>query len=490
MKKITAALFVSLIICVLFVSCTEDSNSDSKFNADAKASAGTIKRTSSASSIETAPSQTSTTKENKPDSTKSEKTSQISKKESKSSDETIKYKDKLEVHFLDVGQADCIYIRLNEIDILVDSGNNSDSGFIINYLKNRVSGEIELVIATHPHEDHIGSMDDVINTFKIKKILKPGLSDITTNTSKDFELAIAQNNVETEWSEQETLYTFGNLKLFILSDKKGLYENTNNFSIVFRLDYGQRSFLFTGDAEAEVEHDILNSNLNIKADVLKQPHHGSLSSGTIAYLHRVKPEYTVISVGDQNRYGHPDPQMIKRLNNLNIEILRTDLDGTIIFSTDGSDLSFVKNKISDKNPSPTPGQTSAPTSSPIPTNTPVPVKSSPSPEPTSSPVPTEPENNKYIEITALDKEVEYVRIKNFTENDVDLTGWYIISVRGNQRYNFPDGYILKANTEIKIASHDEEGDLKWTTGYIWNNKEKDDAELYNDENEIIYKWND
>jgi len=250
--------------------------------------------------------------------------------------------DEIFIHFINVGQADCIFIDAGDTDILIDAGNREDGDLVVNYLKQLETDDIELLIATHPHEDHIGGMVDVINNFDVDLILKPGIDSIETKTSKDFEQIIDRKKINNEIPPFNKQYVFGDLIITILSDSRNLYSETNDFSIVCRVDYLNTSFIFTGDAESPVEHDILKSNVNLKADVLKVGHHGSGTSTTALFLHKISPKYAVISVGNNNKYGLPDGLIINRLKINGIETLRTDRDGTIVIKSNGVNLTLIK----------------------------------------------------------------------------------------------------------------------------------------------------
>ena len=238
--------------------------------------------------------------------------------------------DQIKVHFIDVGQADSIYISLpDHNDILIDGGNADDGQAVVNYLTNQGVDDLELLIATHPHEDHIGGIPAVLDAFKVEKIVDSGYftdSKIsgTYKTKAESEGAVYQaDNYQT--------YTFGNTALQILTGPE-TWEDINDYSVVCRLDTGDIEFLFTGDAEVPVE-EILNGQLD--AEILKVGHHGSNSSTSSAFLSKVKPEVAVISVGADNSYGHPTQKTIQKLQGIGSEIYRTDLNGTIEVSTDG-----------------------------------------------------------------------------------------------------------------------------------------------------------
>ncbi|HAS04570.1 MAG TPA: hypothetical protein DCR71_02240 [Dehalococcoidia bacterium] len=214
----------------------------------------------------------------------------------------------IKVHFIDVGQADAIYISLpDNNDILIDAGNPSDGPTVVNYLKNNgMDDDIELLIATHPHADHTGGLPAVYNAFEV---------------------------VETIDSETDNYqaFNFGNTNLQILTGQAS-WSDTNDYSVVCRLDTGDIEFLFMGDAGFPAESALTGE---LDAEILKVGHHGSRTSTSVAFLSRVNPEVAVISVGAGNTYGHPTAETLQRLQNAGATIYRTDLNGDIVITTDG-----------------------------------------------------------------------------------------------------------------------------------------------------------
>lgn len=242
----------------------------------------------------------------------------------------------LRVHFLDVGQADSELIQFpNGKVALIDGGNRGDSDFLVDYIKKLNIERIDYLIATHPHEDHIGGLPKVVKAFDIGKVYMPNKA---ANT-KIFETLLEEiNNKDlkiTQAKEGMMILDEGDIKFSILAPIGENYEKINDYSIVNKLEYKDTSLLFTGDAERQSENELIDSGLDLSADILKAGHHGSNTSSTDEFLDLVDPKYAVISSEVGNSYGHPHKEVIERLNKRNIKILRTDEMGTIILDSDG-----------------------------------------------------------------------------------------------------------------------------------------------------------
>lgn len=246
-----------------------------------------------------------------------------------------KVNENFSVSFIDVGQADSVLIRNGNYNMLIDAGNNEDGEKLVNYFKSLGIEEFTYVFATHPHEDHIGGMDDIINNFKIDNYYMSNKLS-TTKTFMDVLDALDGRNLKYTVPNKGDTLKLGdaNIKVIYPGDDKS---NINDSSIVLKITYGKNSFLLTGDATSNVERKIYNED--IKSDVLKVAHHGSSYSSTDVFLDRVKPYYAVISVGKNNIYNHPSNKTLEKLNKRNIKVYRTDLDGTIVFISDGDNLS-------------------------------------------------------------------------------------------------------------------------------------------------------
>lgn len=259
----------------------------------------------------------------------------------------------LKVHYIDVGQGDSILIQTpNGKNMLIDAGTNESTSKVTSYLSRLGITQLDIIAGTHPHEDHIGEMDAVINMFKVGKVYMPKVIS-TTQTYEDVITAIKNKGLSiTTPIPGTTVDLDPAVKLEILAPNDGNYDDLNNYSIVFKLTYGSRSFLFTGDAQALSESEMLSKGFNLSADVLKVGHHGSNTSTSDAFLNAVNPKYAVISVGKNNVYGHPTQSTLQKLSAKGISTYRTDLNGSIVATCDGQNISFSCESGSATNPLP------------------------------------------------------------------------------------------------------------------------------------------
>lgn len=275
---------------------------------------------------------------------------------------------KLTVSYIDVGQADSILIQTpGGKNVLIDAGNNGDASTIVTYLKAQNISRLDYVIATHSHEDHIGSLDTVIKTFDIGQVVMPKESS-NTQTFRDVLTAIANKGLKPIEAKAGVKLDLGSeIYAELLAPNSSGYEDTNDYSAVLRLIYGKNSFLFTGDAEAQSETEMLRLGSQLKADVLKVGHHGSRTSSTAAFLKLVAPKYAIISVGKGNSYGHPTGEALARLSSVGATIYRTDESGTIVCESDGENITFktLGSSIQPRAPSSVPAAVSAAPSSNI-----------------------------------------------------------------------------------------------------------------------------
>ena len=221
--------------------------------------------------------------------------------------------------------------------MLIDAGNNEDGEKLVNYFEENDIKEFKYVIATHAHEDHIGGMDDIINSFKIDTYYMPYVMS-TTKTFEDVLNALEEKKLKFSTPKIDDTFKLGDADVTILYvGEEG--SDLNDTSIVLKITFGNNSFLFTGDATSSVEKKILDKD--IKSDVLKVAHHGSSYSSKPEFLDKVNPTYAIISCGKNNIYNHPEKVTINNLNDRNIKIYRTDLDGTIILTSDGKNINIT-----------------------------------------------------------------------------------------------------------------------------------------------------
>lgn len=253
--------------------------------------------------------------------------------------ENISVNGELKVHFIDVGQADSILIENKDEYMLIDAGNNADSDLVVNYIKENNIKSLKYVIGTHPHEDHIGGLDKVIDNFNIGTLYMPKVT-ATTKTFKDVVASAKSKKLNFTVPRVGEKFTLGDSTCTIFAPNSESYEDMNDCSIVIKLEYGDTSFLFTGDAEEASEKEMINKEFNLKSTVLKLGHHGSHTSTSEEFLNKVNPTYGVITVGQDNDYGHPRQNVMDRLKNKGIKVYRTDEQGTIIATSNGAEVKF------------------------------------------------------------------------------------------------------------------------------------------------------
>lgn len=254
------------------------------------------------------------------------------------------------VHFIDVGQGDAIYIELpNNVDILIDAGDIGYGSTVVNYLRSRNVDDIEILVATHPHADHIGGLPAVFDAYDVLIVVDPGVS-AATQAYQRYWAAVQAEGADYQKAAGQS-WTFGNCTFDILGPTH-THRDLNDNSVVARLSCPDGSFIFTGDAEKDGEGAILHRNLD--ANILKVGHHGSRTSTTDAFLAKVSPDVAVIMVGDGNRYGHPHEETLAKLAAAGIEIYRTDLHGNIVVSLTDRGYSVSTQRTAAVQPTPSP----------------------------------------------------------------------------------------------------------------------------------------
>lgn len=252
----------------------------------------------------------------------------------------------VQVCYFDVGQADAELIQFpGGSNVLIDAGTSSTEDELIETLRSLGVETLDLVVATHPHADHIGGMAAVIEAFDVGGVVMPRVSDSDTPTTKTYENlleAIMEKGLSAAPAEPGAeLLSENGAALTVLAPNSEDYGDLNNYSVVLRLTFGADSFLFTGDAEKESEEEMLGAGFDLSATVLKCGHHGSETSTSPPFLSAVGPQYAVISCGVDNDYGHPDAVTLEKLSAAGVEVFRTDLQGTIVAVSDGAGVTMT-----------------------------------------------------------------------------------------------------------------------------------------------------
>lgn len=247
--------------------------------------------------------------------------------------DTSSFKQLLTVHFIDVGQGDSEFVEFPGGEVmLIDAGPRGSGA--AEYIKKLGYEKINYVIATHPDADHIGSMAEVLKNFKVDKFYMPDKPH-TTKTFENMLDALEENGCECIYAAAgEDIINDGRIHAQILAPCK-TYDDSNDMSAVIKIRYNNISFLFTGDITSKSEKDIVESGADLRADIIKIAHHGSRGSSSQLFLDAVSPRMAIISVGADNKYGHPTKEVLDRLKMMNISVYRTDISGNIKIKSDG-----------------------------------------------------------------------------------------------------------------------------------------------------------
>ena len=274
----------------------------------------------------------------------------------------------LTVHYIDVGQADCILLETDGQFMLIDGGNRDDSQLVVSYLEQQGVQELEAVVCTHAHEDHVGGLPSVLAVYPTKTVYAP-TKTYSSNIFDKFVYYTDQQGLTITIPAPGDSFQLGQAKVTVMGPVKS-YAETNDTSIVLMVDFLETRFLFTGDMEKEAENDMLDywgETYNWNCDVLKSGHHGSSTSSSYRLIYETDPESIVISVGKDNSYGHPHRETVALYKDAGIPAFRTDELGHVIATTDGyqvtltwekqnaqpedveaADLSYIGNKNSKK----------------------------------------------------------------------------------------------------------------------------------------------
>ncbi|KMY28160.1 competence protein [Lysinibacillus xylanilyticus] len=355
----------------------------------------------------------------------------------------------MRVHFIDVGQGDSIFIESpNGKTMLVDGGVKGAGQNVVSYLKELGVKKLDIVVATHPDADHIGGLIPVLNSIDIGQFYDSGKVH-TSQTFEEMLTLIDTKNIPYNVPKTGDSIAFDDeINVKVLNANENATDN-NDASIVLKIAYGNVSFLLTADAGVALEKEMMQDD--VKATILKAGHHGSNTSSSAEFIQAVHPEVTILSYGEGNKYGHPHAEVVERLQAIGSKIYATAEAGTVIVSTDG-----VNYDVNSKEWSGT-------------------IASAPQ------------TTSASVEIVSKDLIEEIVGIKNNSNEAVSLKDWQLISIEGNQVFNFPN-VTLQPGKTIYVTSgsnaRDGQNYLKWTKKQIWLN-DGDAAQLRNAKGAIV-----
>ncbi|WP_421381670.1 cell wall-binding repeat-containing protein [Bacillus salacetis] len=351
------------------------------------------------------------------------------------------------IQFFDAGKGDSILIQGQNKEVLIDGGGLTDNEELFTKLKYEGVDKIDYLISTNPAPEHIGGLTDVINEFEVSKVLDSGSSD-TSSAYTEYKNLIEQKNIPYEVPAVGSTLSFDEMTIKVLNngEKKSA---TNDGSLVLQLTYGDVSFMLTSDATKGTEADILKtfSKSELQSSILKVGNHGSDESTSQAFLDAVRPSTAILSHGDESDLSD---EVVNRLKENKVTMYSTNKSGDILAYTNGAFPYTINEAPFTGDDYPATGK---------------------------------------LDITGLDLDQETVTIKNVDNVDVLMAGWKLLSVEGNQTYEFPDYFVLKSGASVTVTAGRNAVDsppskLYWTGAYIWNNS-GDKAVLYDPQGKVI-----
>lgn len=253
------------------------------------------------------------------------------------------------VHFLDVGQGLSVFVQSGGQNLIYDGGDRATSSFVVSYLQKQGVEKLDYIISSHYDSDHVYGLIGCINAFDVDTLICSDY-DHDTDTYDSFVNAVSSKGLEMQHPAVGTVYNFGTGSFVILAPDSVSASDSNNNSVAIKLTNGDNSFIFVGDAEADSEAAMCSSGTDLDCDVLVPSHHGSATGTSWDFLQATVPEYAVISCGEGNQYGHPDKDTMDKLESMDIQVFRTDKQGTIVAVSDGTDIEWNQDPCNDYSP--------------------------------------------------------------------------------------------------------------------------------------------
>lgn len=251
----------------------------------------------------------------------------------------------LQVHFLDVGQGLSIVAQLGDEVLIYDGGDRETSSFVVSYVEDLGITEIDYMISSHYDADHVAGLIGCLNAFDVKNVIGSDYEH-TSKLYTSFIDAVKEEGLKMQYPEVGTTYAFGDAVITILAPKE-IGKDSNANSVAIKLSYGESDFIFTGDADYGSEREMVASGIDLDCEVLSLSHHGSSTGNSSLFLEKTTPEVAVISCAKGNNYGHPHVEVVELLEVMEIDVFRSDVQGTVIATTDGKHITWSEEACND-----------------------------------------------------------------------------------------------------------------------------------------------